>query len=75
MARRAENSGLNHVLDEEEVIELLRAAVDREGSQVAFAKRHSVDRVQVNRLLKSKKTNVTNAIARALKLRKVFISD
>jgi plasmid maintenance system antidote protein VapI len=75
MARGAENSSLNHVLDEEEVIELLRAAVDREGSQVAFAKRHGVDRVQVNRLLKGKKTNVTNAIARALKLRKVFISD
>jgi plasmid maintenance system antidote protein VapI len=75
MAGRTENSSLHHVLDEEEIIELLRAAVDREGSQVAFAKRHGVDRIHVNRLLKGKKTNVTDAIARALKLRKVFISE
>jgi predicted DNA-binding protein (UPF0251 family) len=75
MAKRAENSSLHHVFDEEEVIRLLRAAVDREGSQVAFAKRHGVDRIHVNRLLKGKKTNVTDAIVRALRLRRVFMSE
>jgi hypothetical protein len=40
---------VDHVLDEEEVIELLRAAVDREGSQAEFARRHAIDRVHVNR--------------------------
>jgi DNA-binding phage protein len=75
MARRTENRGLDHVLDEEEVIALLRSAVDREGSQTEFAKRHGLDRVHVNRLLKGKRTNVTDAIAKAPKLRKVFISE
>jgi predicted DNA-binding protein (UPF0251 family) len=75
MGMHKATSSLHHVFDEEEVIKLLRAAVDREGSQAEFARRHGVDRVHVNRLLKGAKTNVTSAIARALKLRKVFISE
>ena len=38
-------SNLGHhafVFDEDDVVRLLRAAVEREGSQVAFAKRHGV---------------------------------
>jgi hypothetical protein len=32
------------VFDEDDVVRLLRAAVEREGGQSAFAKRHGVDR-------------------------------
>jgi hypothetical protein len=32
------------IFDNDEVIQLLRAAVEREGSQNAFAKRHGIDR-------------------------------
>ena len=32
------------IFDNDEVIQLLRAAIEREGSQNAFAKRHGIDR-------------------------------
>jgi hypothetical protein len=51
------------VFDESEVVQLLKAAVDRENGQVAFARRHGLDRVHINRLLKGKRTNVTEAIS------------
>jgi DNA-binding phage protein len=72
----ARNFGRRAVIFEElEVIELLRAAVVREGSQTHFARRHGIDRVQVNRLLKGRKMNVTAAIAKALGLRMVFAAE
>jgi len=72
----ASNFGRRAVIfDELEVIELLRAAVDREGSQAHFARRHGIDRVQVNRLLKGRKMNVTEAVAKALRLRNVFVAE
>jgi hypothetical protein len=36
------------MFDEDEVIELLRAAVEHEGGQRAFANRHGLDRTYVN---------------------------
>jgi hypothetical protein len=50
------------VFDEDDVVRLLRAAVEREGGQSAFAKRHGVDRVLVNMILNGKRT-VRGAIA------------
>ena len=44
------------VFDEDDVVHLLRAAVECEGSQVAFAKRHGLDRVLVNMILNGKKS-------------------
>ena len=63
------------ILEERDVIELLRAAVGRERSQAHFARQYGIDRVQVNRLLNGRKTNVPAAIAKALGLRKVFVAD
>jgi hypothetical protein len=45
------------VFDQVEVVELLRAAVDREGSQSAFARRHGLDRVHLNMILNGKREN------------------
>ena len=42
-----------------------RAAVEREGAQTAFAKRHKVDRSRVNRIL-SRQLRASGAIAKAL---------
>jgi hypothetical protein len=42
------------VFDDSEVRQLLRAAVEREGTQVAFAKRHRLDRTHLNQVLKGK---------------------
>jgi hypothetical protein len=39
------------VLDDDDIVDLLRAAVKREGSQAAFAKRYGVDRVTINSIL------------------------
>jgi DNA-binding phage protein len=63
------------ILEERDVIELLRAAVGRERSQAHFARQYGIDRVQVNRLLNGRKTNVPAAITKALGLRKVFVAD
>jgi hypothetical protein len=53
---------------------VLRAAVEHEGSQVAFAKRHGLDRVLVNMILNGKKA-VSGSIAKALGLRKVYVAE
>jgi glucokinase len=62
------------VFNEDDVVRLLRAAVEREGSQVAFAKRHGVDRVLVNMILNGKR-HVSRHIAKALGLRKVYVAE
>jgi hypothetical protein len=37
--------------DHDEVVELLGSAVEREGSQIAYAKRHHLNRSYLNRIL------------------------
>jgi hypothetical protein len=60
------------VFDEDDLIRLLRAAVEREGGQTAFAKRY--DRTRVNRIL-SRQLRASEAIAKALGLRRAYIAD
>ena len=62
------------VFDKDDIVRLLRAAVEREGSQTAFAKRHGVDRVLVNMILNGKRS-VTGSIAKALGLRKAYVAE
>ena len=59
------------VLEDEAVVDFLRAAIEREGSQTAFAKHHSVNRTYLNMVLNGKKP-VGDAIAEALGLHKVW---
>ena len=59
------------VLEDEAVVDLLKAAIEREGSQTAFAKHHSVNRTYLNMVLNGKKP-VGDAIAEALGLHKVW---
>ena len=61
-----------HVFDEDDVVHLLRAAVEREGGQSAFAKRHGINRTYVNMILNGKRS-VGKFVAKALRLRKVYI--
>jgi hypothetical protein len=42
------------VFNDSEVVELLRAAVEREGNQSAFARRHGVERTRLNQILNGK---------------------
>jgi DNA-binding phage protein len=59
------------IFDDHEVIQLLRTAIDRVGSQDAFARRHGIDRTHLNQILSGKKS-VNTAVMRALRLRKVY---
>ena len=61
------------IFDDDEVVRLLRAAVEREGSQVGFARRHDLDRVYLNMVL-NRKRPVGEKVAKALGLRKVYTS-
>jgi DNA-binding phage protein len=58
----------------EEVIRLLRDAVKREGSQLAFARKTGFDRSNLNQVLAGKRP-VTDSILKALKLRIVFAPE
>jgi hypothetical protein len=62
------------IFEEGEVIRLLRAAVEREGGQSAFARRRHVNRAVLNRVLNGK-LPVHGPIAKALRLRKVFVAE
>jgi hypothetical protein len=62
------------VFSDDEVLLLLRAAIEREGGQVAFAKRYGVDRVYLNMVLSGRRP-VGSAIAKALGLRKAYVAE
>ena len=57
--------------DHDEVVQLLKAAVEREGSQVAYAKRHRLDRAYLNQIMNGKK-HASDAFLKALGLRNVY---
>lgn len=62
------------IFSDNEVRQLLRAAVERAGTQVAFAKRHGVDRAHLNQVLKGK-SRVSRSLLKCLGLRKSYTID
>lgn len=62
------------VFDDNEVRQLLRAAVERAGTQVAFANRHRLDRTHLNQVLKGK-SRISKSLLKCLGLRKAYIFD
>jgi hypothetical protein len=71
--RRTSNIGTYGLMfDHDEVVQLLRAAVEREGNQVAYAKRHGIDRAHLNQILNRKKHIVGPTFLNALGLRIVY---
>jgi hypothetical protein len=59
------------VFDDNDVVQLLRTAVEHEGSQIAFAKQHHLNRTYLNMVLSGKRP-ITDAVAEALGLHKVY---
>ena len=59
------------VFDGDEVVSLLRATVESEGGQVAFAKHHRINRTYLNMVLCGRRP-VGDAVAEALGLHKVY---
>jgi hypothetical protein len=62
------------VLNDDDVFDLLKAAVKREGSQTAFAKRYDVNRTELNSILNGKR-GVSASLAKALGLRRVYVVE
>jgi predicted transcriptional regulator len=73
MTKRQTSHRPSEQFDRNDIVRLLRAVVEREGGQTAFAKRHRVHRSSVNRVLKGK-LPVGDAIAKVLKLRRVYVA-
>jgi DNA-binding phage protein len=61
------------IFDQDDLYRMLRAAVEREGGQTAFAKRDHIDRSRLNKILKRKK-RPGDAVAKALGLHKVYVA-
>jgi hypothetical protein len=59
------------IFDADDVVRLLRAAVEREGSQAAFARRYGIERTRINAILSGKRP-VTDSVADALGLRRTY---
>jgi hypothetical protein len=62
------------VLNDDDVIDLLKAAVKREGGQTAFAKRCDVNRTELNSILKGRR-RITARLAKTLGLRRVYVVE
>jgi hypothetical protein len=67
-------SSVEFVYNDHEVLDLLRIAIEHEGSQVAFAKHHGINRTFLNMVLKGKRP-VGDAVAGALGLHKVYVAS
>jgi hypothetical protein len=64
---------LERVFDDDEALILLKAAIEREGSSIAFAERYGVHRSSISHVL-SGRHPVGNALVKALGLRKVYVA-
>jgi transcriptional regulator with XRE-family HTH domain len=64
-----------HVFDDEDALVLLKAALERDGSQAAFANRVGVHRSYISMVLNGRQDmSHANAIVKALGLRKVYVA-
>ena len=64
-----------HVIDDDDALILLKAALEREGSQAAFANRVGVHRSYISMVLNGRQDmSHANAIVKALGLRRVYVA-
>jgi len=62
------------IFDDGEVVQLLKVAIEQEGNQTAFAKRHGINRTLLNEVANGKR-HASGPILKALGLRKVYALD
>ena len=62
------------VLNDDDVVHLLKAAVEREGSQSAFAMRYNVNRTELNSILNGRR-RISASVVKALGLRRVYVVE
>jgi DNA-binding phage protein len=68
---RGNVGSLGLILDDKDIVLLLKAAIEKEGSISAFAKRHGLERGQLNNTLNGKRP-VSGTLVKALGLQKVY---
>jgi DNA-binding phage protein len=61
-------------LDDKDVVLLLKAAIEREGSISAFARRHGLNRTILNQVV-NRKRPVSSALVKTLGLRRVYAPE
>jgi hypothetical protein len=70
--RRSKNLGRRaRVFNDKEALILLKAAIESEGSQAAFADRHGIHRTYVSMILNGRHP-LTDGLAKTLSLSKVY---
>ncbi|MFY9836145.1 MAG: hypothetical protein WAK55_06690 [Xanthobacteraceae bacterium] len=62
------------IYDDNEVIRMLTAAIERDGNQVTFARRHGIERANLNRILKGKRP-VSDTVLKTIGPRKVYAPE
>jgi DNA-binding phage protein len=62
---------LGLILDDKDVVFLLKAAVEQEGSISAFAKRHGLERTNLSNILSGKRP-VSSSLVKVLGLQNVY---
>jgi hypothetical protein len=62
------------VLNDDDVADLVRAAIEREGSQAAFAKRYGIARTDLSAFLNGRR-GISASLAKALGLRRVWVVE
>jgi plasmid maintenance system antidote protein VapI len=62
------------IFEERDVIQLLKSAIEREGDQVAFARRFGIERTSLNLMVNGKRP-LTAAVVKALGLQKVYTPE
>jgi len=62
---------LGLILDDKDVVILLKAAVEQEGSISAFAKRHGLERTNLSNILSGKRP-VSSSLVKVLGLQNVY---
>jgi hypothetical protein len=67
------NAGNLLVLDDDDVLDLLRVAIEREGSQTAFANRHGINRAIISSILNGRR-RISASLVGALGLRRVYVA-
>jgi hypothetical protein len=72
--RPTNKAGDLSVLSDDDVVHLLKAAVEREGSQSAFAMRYNVNRTELNSILNGRR-RISASVVKALGLRRVYVVE
>ena len=62
------------ILDDSDILVLLRAAIEQEGNITAFAKRHGLERTQLSNMLRGKRP-LSSPLIKAMGLRKVYAAN